>query len=94
MRTTEIAWCPSRSAARAAAGLSEHVQADHVVVIGDTPRDVACAHAHGARVIAVATGQDTSDALAQAGADVVFDDFNETEAVLRALAESVRVCSP
>ena len=66
-------------------GLPEHVEADYVVVIGDTPRDVACAHAHGARVIAVATGQYTSDALAQAGADVVFDDFRETEAVLRAL---------
>jgi phosphoglycolate phosphatase len=66
-------------------GLPEHVQADHVVVIGDTPRDVACAHAHGARVIAVATGQYTSDALAQAGADVVFDDFSDTEAALRAL---------
>jgi len=66
-------------------GLPEHVEAEHVVVIGDTPRDVACAHAHGARVIAVATGQYTSDALAQAGADVVFDDFNDTEAVLLAL---------
>jgi phosphoglycolate phosphatase-like HAD superfamily hydrolase len=66
-------------------GLPHHVEPEHVVVIGDTPRDVACAHAHGARVIAVATGQYTSDALAQAGADVVFDDFNDTEAVLLAL---------
>jgi phosphoglycolate phosphatase len=29
---------------------------DKVIVIGDTPLDVDCAHAHGARAIAVATG--------------------------------------
>jgi phosphoglycolate phosphatase-like HAD superfamily hydrolase len=72
-------------------GLPEHVEAGQVVVIGDTPRDVACAHAHGARVIAVATGQYTSDALAQAGADVVFDDFSETQAVLQALLVGSRL---
>lgn len=66
-------------------GLPRHVEPEHVVVIGDTPRDVACAHAHGARVIAVATGQYDRAALEQAGADVVFDDFSETDAVLRAL---------
>jgi phosphoglycolate phosphatase-like HAD superfamily hydrolase len=66
-------------------GLPHHVEPEHVVVIGDTPRDVACAHAHGARVIAVATGQYTRAALAQAGAEVVFDDFSETEDVLLAL---------
>ncbi len=66
-------------------GLPRHVEPEHVVVIGDTPRDVACAHAHGARVIAVATGQYDREALATAGADVVFDDFSETQAVLRAL---------
>ena len=66
-------------------GLPRHVEPEHVVVIGDTPRDVACAHAHGARVIAVATGQYDRAALEQAGADVVFEDFSETDAVLRAL---------
>lgn len=68
-----------------AQGLPHHVEPGHVVVIGDTPRDVACAHAHGARVIAVATGQYDRAALEHAGADVVFDDFSETDAVLRAL---------
>lgn len=66
-------------------GLPGHVEAEHVVVIGDTPRDVACAHAHGARVIAVATGQYTREALSQAGADVVFDDLSNTEAAMLAL---------
>ena len=66
-------------------GLPAHVEAAHVVVIGDTPRDVACAHAHGARVVAVATGQFDRAALERAGAEVVFEDFSDTEAVLRAL---------
>ena len=44
---------------------------DRVVVIGDTPLDVECAHAHGARAVAVATGPFDVDALRAAGADVV-----------------------
>jgi phosphoglycolate phosphatase-like HAD superfamily hydrolase len=42
-----------------------------VLVIGDTPRDVAAAHAHGAVAVAVATGSFDADALAACGADVV-----------------------
>jgi phosphoglycolate phosphatase len=66
-------------------GLPAHVEAEDVVVIGDTPRDVACAHAHGARVVAVATGQYDRAALERAGAEVVFEDFSDTHAALRAL---------
>ena len=55
------------------------------VVVGDTPLDVACAAASGARSIAVATGGYDVDALRAAGADVVFEDLSETEAVLDAL---------
>ncbi len=69
-----------------ACGLPPHVEAVHTVVIGDTPRDVACAHAHGARCLAVATGEHSADALRGAGADVVFDDLGDTPAVLHALA--------
>lgn len=69
-----------------AAGLEEHVDPRSVVVVGDTPRDVACAAAHGARSIAVATGPYTGERLAHAGADVVFEDLSDTSAVLDALA--------
>ncbi len=55
------------------------------VVIGDTPLDVACAKAGGARSIAVATGNHTVDQLRAAGADVVFEDLSDTEAVLKAI---------
>jgi phosphoglycolate phosphatase-like HAD superfamily hydrolase len=68
-----------------ARGLPPHVGAPHVIVIGDTPRDVACAHAHGARSVAVATGEYSAERLEQAGADVVFEDLRDTDAVLDAL---------
>src|SRR6266545_2082392 len=55
------------------------------VVIGDTPLDIACAKAGGARSIAVATGNHAVDQLRAAGADVVFDDLSDTEAVLKAI---------
>jgi len=47
------------------------------LVIGDTPRDIACAHAMGARCLAVATGCFTADALRQRGADWVVESLEE-----------------
>lgn len=39
--------------------------ADQVIVIGDTPKDIACAHAMGARCLAVGTGHFTAASLAE-----------------------------
>jgi phosphoglycolate phosphatase len=64
------------------------VSAGDVVVVGDTPLDVACAAAAGARSIAVATGTFTVDALRASGADVVFQDLSDLDAVLRVLGLS------
>ncbi|HZR26159.1 MAG TPA: HAD family hydrolase [Vicinamibacterales bacterium] len=61
------------------------VEPQSVVVIGDTPLDVACAKAGGARSIAVATGGHGVDELRASGADVVFEDLTDLEAVLNAL---------
>lgn len=47
------------------------------VVIGDTPRDVTCAHVHGSRSIAVATGPYTVEELEEAGADLVVPDLSD-----------------
>lgn len=44
---------------------------ERTLVIGDTPKDIACAHAVGAKCLAVATGQFSADQLAAAGADWV-----------------------
>ena len=44
-----------------------------VVVIGDTPLDVECAHAHGVRAVAVATGPFSVVDLERAGADLILE---------------------
>jgi phosphoglycolate phosphatase-like HAD superfamily hydrolase len=44
-----------------------------VIVVGDTPLDVECAHAHGAVAVGVATGHYSAGALSRAGADVVVE---------------------
>jgi phosphoglycolate phosphatase len=61
------------------------VAPSQVVVVGDTPLDVACAAASGARSLAVATGGYDTDALRAAGADMVMQDLGDTRRVLRAL---------
>ncbi len=53
-----------------------------VTVVGDTPHDVACARASGCRVIGVATGSYTAEALRDAGADLVLADLGDTERVV------------
>lgn len=45
--------------------MNQPVSGDEVLVIGDTPRDIECARAIGARVLAVATGKFTVEELAQ-----------------------------
>ncbi len=52
------------------------------VLIGDTPNDVAAARDGGARIIAVATGSDSAEDLASAGADPVLDDLTQTDELL------------
>jgi phosphoglycolate phosphatase-like HAD superfamily hydrolase len=59
---------------------------ERTVVIGDTPRDIACARADGVRVIAVATGQFGIEALADA--DAVVDDARALLPVLNDLRGS------
>jgi phosphoglycolate phosphatase-like HAD superfamily hydrolase len=70
---------------RAAAFLGRDVDPASCVVIGDTPADVACAHAIGARAVAVATGGFTQDALRACGADVVFGHLGDTAAAMDAI---------
>jgi phosphoglycolate phosphatase-like HAD superfamily hydrolase len=46
---------------------------EEIFVIGDTPKDVAAAHAAGATAIGVATGSFSVDELRACGADAAFD---------------------
>ncbi len=60
----------------------EHIDPARLWVIGDTPADVQCGRAIGARVIAVATGVCSWDELTAAKPDHLFVDFTNVEAVL------------
>ena len=61
------------------------VPPEDVVVIGDTPLDVAVALAGGTRSLAVATGGHGVDALRASGADAVLEDLSDLAAVFAAL---------
>lgn len=59
--------------------------ADRVVLVGDTPLDIAAAHEGGARAVGVATGPYDRDALEESGADVVLPDLSDLAALRSAL---------
>src|SRR5881398_4235027 len=50
-------------------------------VIGDTPRDIACGRALGARTIAVATGRWARDELAKHQPDFLIDDLSDVKTI-------------
>jgi phosphoglycolate phosphatase len=61
--------------------LDASLETCRVVVIGDTPKDVAAAKGIGAVCIGVGTGNFTPHALTEAGADFAFPDFNSPGAI-------------
>lgn len=58
---------------------------EHIYVIGDTPRDIECGMAFGAKTVGIATGNYSRRELADCIPDFLFDDFSDTEAVMQAL---------
>ena len=52
---------------------------ERTLIIGDTPKDIACAHAIGARCLAVATGSFSASELEKAGADWVLGSLRELD---------------
>ena len=59
--------------ARAATGVD--YLASETLVIGDTPKDIACGRAIGAMTVCVATGAFSANELRDHGADIVFETF-------------------
>jgi phosphoglycolate phosphatase len=55
---------------------------DRCVVIGDTPKDVECAHVHGASAIAVATGTYPLNELEKTDAELVIADLSDTKKIV------------
>jgi len=65
--------------------LGGRVDLERVWVLGDTPLDVSCARAIGARVAAVATGWHARDDLAAARPDLLLSDLSDPAPLLRLL---------
>ena len=72
---------------RAEAHAGRSFEGQKAIVVGDTPKDIWCAQAFGAKSVCVATGSFTAEQLEAEGADVVFEDFLDVEAVLAELLE-------
>jgi len=56
--------------------------ADEIDIIGDTPRDIACGKALGARTIAVSTGTWSRQELAEHHPDFLIDDLSDVDRLI------------
>jgi phosphoglycolate phosphatase len=75
------------AAGRAAQRYGRPFSGQDVVVIGDTPNDIDCGRAAGARTVAVATGPFSVADLQAHGADVVLESLADSEATVRAILD-------
>ncbi|MCE0485224.1 MAG: HAD hydrolase-like protein [Methylacidiphilales bacterium] len=69
--------------ARAKEKLGIEFSPERVFIIGDTPHDVACGKAIGAKTIAVATGSYSVEDLKICNPTYVFADLSDTDALLK-----------
>ncbi len=74
--------------ARAFEKHGEEFSPENIYVLGDTPKDIACGKAFGAKTVAIATGNYTADDLRPHHPDFLFEDLSDTQAVIAALLES------
>jgi phosphoglycolate phosphatase len=78
---------PAVAARRAAELTGIAFAGKEIVIVGDTPFDIACGEHLGVRTIAVATGGHGVDELAACHPDHVFSDLSDVDAVWRAIAD-------
>jgi phosphoglycolate phosphatase-like HAD superfamily hydrolase len=71
--------------ARAKEKHGREFSAAEIDVIGDTPRDIDCGKAIGARTVAVATGTWNREQLAKYGPDFLIDDLSDVEGIIDTL---------
>ena len=58
-----------------------------IVIVGDTPHDIACGRHLNVRTIAVATGKSSAEELARHDPDFVFEDLSDTDKVMQSILE-------
>ena len=73
---------------RYAAARGRAIDPGSVVVIGDTPHDIDCAHANGCRVIAVATGAFDRSTLEGHAPDLAVEDLSDTDTLFNWIVRS------
>lgn len=76
---------PAIAAERARPWFGRVPRGPEVVIIGDTPADIACGAGIEARTVAVATGSYSTAELASCRPSAVFSDLSETDQVLAAI---------
>lgn len=76
---------PAVAQRRASELLGIDVRGNRLVIIGDTPGDIQCGEAIGARAIAVATGSYTVEQLAAYQPYALFESLANTSAVLTSI---------
>jgi phosphoglycolate phosphatase len=79
---------PAIALTRARAALAAELSGDRLVIIGDTPSDIACGRGVGARAIAVATGNYSVSDLSAHQPHAAFADLSDTTAVLQAIDDA------
>lgn len=72
---------------RAKQALGREFRGKEVVIVGDTPSDIECGRAAGAKTIAVATGPYSCQELEAHRPDFCFPDLCDTEAVIAAILQ-------
>ncbi len=72
---------------RAADYFGEVFEPEQVVIVGDTPADVDCAHVHGIPCLGVATGKYSVEDLSHAGAEQVMPDLADIPSVRESLVD-------
>jgi phosphoglycolate phosphatase len=81
----ERAMLPPLALERARIHAGRDFPPERIVIIGDTPGDIACAQSIGARTMAVATGPFKVNELRAHHPDHLFESMADTEAVLAAI---------
>ncbi len=76
---------PAIAQRRASETLGTDVPGADIVVIGDTPADIACGRSIGAKAIGVATGRYGIEELRSHGPAAVFADLTDTAAVVASI---------